>query len=230
MVVRFVLEHHQPFFRLAVNIGLHHNTAGIYFLGLVQIVQFSLTAQGFHADDSNIHQCHIAVFPDIEHIPVVKILRISLGNSRRIVAILYLHFVNSRSKSGMTAMIRPVSINNPELRNRRRTFFRIAEVNLTVSQISQAHGKATFLPKVLQTFGVETVKIFQDFHLRWFLVFHGQRFRFGERCLTAFYFVDTVVLNFVKGFQVNVTYDYNDLGHANFRPFLLCHELYALRS
>ena len=108
----FILEHHQPFLRLAVDVRFHHNTARIDFLGLIEVIQLTFLTQGFHADDRNIHKGNISVFSGIEFFPVLQIFGISFGNAWRIIAFFNMHFIHGRSKGCMTAMVRPVRVNH----------------------------------------------------------------------------------------------------------------------
>ncbi len=62
MVMRFVLEHNQPFFLLAADISFDHNAAGIDLLRFIQVVQEPSFLQLLHTHQGNIHQANIFFF------------------------------------------------------------------------------------------------------------------------------------------------------------------------
>ena len=228
MVVGFILEHHQPILFFAVDICFHHDGAGIDFLRFIQVCQLAVLAQGLHADNRNIHQRHITVFSGIEFFPVLQVFRISLGNARRVITLGNLHFIHRRSKGGMTAVVGPICINYSKFCNGRRTLFRIPEVNLAERHVRQTHGKALGLPKILQSFDIQIIEVFQHFNISRLLVFTNQGFRLLQAGLTAFHLVDAVILYFAKGFSVHITDNDDNLGHPDFRAFLLGNQLHAL--
>ena len=142
VVMGFVFKQQQPFFGFAVNFNRHNNGAGVNFFRFVQIVQLAFGTQFFHADNGNVHQGNRAFGIGAVHFVAcfhifVKGSLYRLGVKPR----LNFHIFNLRHKSGMAAVVRPVSIEHFNLGNGRFTVFFI-KIFLAPQQIVKAHGKA----------------------------------------------------------------------------------------
>ena len=230
MVMSLVLEHNQPFLILAVDISIYYYTAGIDFLGLVQILQLALLSQCLHANNSQIHQGNIPVLASIELLAVSQVLIIGLLDRLRIIAILNIYQIHSSGKGSMAAVIRPVGINNPDFSNGRLTLFGITEVGLAELQILKAHGKAPAVHKLMEGSLVHGGKATKNLYILWHLELHVQGLRLLHGGLTALYCIDVVGFDLLQGSGIHITNQHYYTGSGNLRTLLLGNQLYALGS
>ena len=167
MVVRLVLEHEEPVLVLAVHIDRNADAARIDLLGRIEVIELPLSPQRLHPDDSDIHQCHITLLAvRIQHPAIVHIGSIGLKDRHGEESVLDVHGIDRRGKGCVAAVIRPIGINDPQLRDRRSTVLRIAEILLDEGEILLAHGKAAFFMKFFQRSVRELVELCENLHVR----------------------------------------------------------------
>ena len=90
-------------------------------------------------DDSHIHQGHrFFLFALVQFLTDSQILFIGLANSR----VVDLNFVDNCAESSMTAMVRPVGINQTDFGDGGVTVFDVFEVTLAESNVVKIHCQA----------------------------------------------------------------------------------------
>ena len=101
----FVLEHDQPFLIMAAHVRIHDDTAGIYLLRLIEVIEQPLLFQRLRTNHSNIHERHVTRLIAIKDLPILLIHLIGLLESRRVLPLCKLRAVEYRGECRMPAMI-----------------------------------------------------------------------------------------------------------------------------
>ena len=140
MVVRFVFEHHGIFFGLAVELDVDVYRAGVNLLRFVEVVQPAVLFKLFCAYRRNVHEAGIFIRPAlIEFVEKVVIEGVRLLHAG--IAALYLHVGYLRRESRVAAVVRPVCIDNFELRFGRVALFG-SKIVAHENEVFDRHGKA----------------------------------------------------------------------------------------
>ena len=143
VVVGLVLKEQHPILFLSVDVRFEVHGAGIDFFRLYHVGQPSVLLQGFHGDGCHVHQGYR--LGDIQILPCVHVFLEGLAHRR----VLELHVVKGGIKCGMPAVIRPIGIDNANLR-----YGWISVLTLEVIpyhlQIFQIHSQAIGLQEVFQ--------------------------------------------------------------------------------
>ena len=223
-----VLEHNQPFLFLAIYISIYNNTAGINFFRLVKIIKLPLLSQGLHAHYSQVHQSYIPLLGAIDLGTVIEITIICALNNLRVIALLNIHQVNSSSKCGMAAMVRPVSVYNPDFSNSRISSLGIPEICLAELQVFKAHSKTAELNKVFQHLIIPANKAMKNLHIWRSISLHIKACWLFESSLAAFNCIDVIGLNSSKSIIIYITYQNNYSGSSNIWTLLLGNQLNTL--
>ena len=229
MVVRLILEHEKPVLILAIHINRHMNTACVDLLGFVEIPQFPLRTQSLHPDHGDVHEGHIALFTLIEGSTIIRILLIGLDERHRKKAALNVHRINRCGKGRMAAMIRPVGINDTQLRDRRGTVLRVAKILLHKREIRLAHRKSALSVEISQLPLRKIVERREDFHIHRHHNPTLQGRGRGKRCLAALHRIDEITLDLLKNAVVNFPDQNNDACRTHVWTLSLRHELHTLR-
>ena len=230
MIVRLVLEHEEPVLIFSVYIHGNMDAARVDLLRHIEIVQLALRTQCLHPDHSEIHQRHIALFIRVECLAVVRVLLIRLHDRQGEKAILDGHRVDRRGKRRMTAVIRPIRVDDAQLRDRRCAALRRAEVLLHKSEILLAHGKTVGSVKTCQLLTRKCVELRQHLHIPRHRRLHLERCRRSERRLAALHAVDEICLDLFNDQVADPADEHDDACRAHRGTLPLRHELHALRS
>ena len=143
MVVRLVLEHDEIFFRLAVDLRVDADGAGVDLVGNVEVVEPPLFFQLFDRDGRNIHQTGIFILArGIELRKEVFIEIVCLSDMRVVGADLHIAYL--RGKGGVAAVIRPIGIYDLDFGFRGVPAL-FAEIIAHENEVFHAHRKAVFL-------------------------------------------------------------------------------------
>ncbi|MPM71935.1 hypothetical protein SDC9_118907 [bioreactor metagenome] len=134
VVVRFVLEEHEPVLRLAVHRNLGFHRAGVDLVGNIQPLQFSLFSEPLCPDRRHVHQRH--GLSNTELFAQGEIGFICLLRAR----VVEFHVVQRGQKRRMPAVIRPIGVEQFQLRQRRVAPFGL-KIALAAEQITQVHRK-----------------------------------------------------------------------------------------
>ena len=230
MVMGFVLEHNQPVLVFAINVGIDNDAAGINLVRLVQVLQLALLPESLHADNSQVHQGNIPFLTCIQILAVSQVLLVGILNRLAVIPLLNIHQINGGSKGGMTAMVRPVGINNPDFGNGRLTLLSIPEILLAELQILKAHSKAAAIHELLQCCLIHLVKALQHLYISRCLELHVQGIRLFHGCLPALHGIDIIILNLLHSLGIHIAHQHHYTGGSNLRTLLLGNQLHALGS
>ena len=125
-------------------------------------------------------------------------------------------------------MIRPISIDDAQLRDGRCPPLRLLKVLLAELQILEAHRKSLVSHERLESRLIERIERFEHLNVGRFLIVHVQRFRFFQARLTALHGIDAVILDFRKVFAAHITDNDDDAGRSDPRTLFLRDQLYTL--
>ena len=142
MVVSFILKVYQPLLSNTVDFHRNHNTAGINLVRNLQILQFSLCPKLLHSQKSQIHQADkfiVAAF--VKNLPISQILIVGFLNWRFIKTVRNLNLLQLCGEGGMTAVIRPVGIQNTNLCYRRIAVLLLRIIFLNMLKIPESHSQ-----------------------------------------------------------------------------------------
>ena len=157
VVVRFVLEHQQPLFVLAVNVNGYFYGTSVDFLALVKVFQQTVFFEFLCRQCRNIHKANRLVSAS-EFGSVRAVFGVSILDIRRF----YLCSVDYRSERSVTAVVAPIGIYHTDFRDSRVAVFAL-EIVLTKLYIAVIHRKTVLcnkLSKFLVGFADKTVKRF----------------------------------------------------------------------
>ena len=150
MVVGLVLKVHQPLFFHPVHFYGDHNTAGIDLLRLFLVLQLSFLFQSAHGHQRQIHQADKLVLSPPEDLAVVmEILPVGVFHGLAVIPFPKGNFRKLCGKSSVTAVIRPVGIQHPDLRHRGVSLFLPPEIILNMEKIFECHGKSKRIVELL---------------------------------------------------------------------------------
>ena len=230
MVVRLVLEHDEPVFLLAADVGLDDDAAGVDFLGLVEVIEQAFLAQRLGADDGDVHERDRAVcILAVERVSVFLVLAVSCRQCRREVAVLDRDIVDGRRERRVAAVIRPVRVDDAQLRDRRRAVFRVAEVLLAELEVLKAHGKAARIHERMELVFAHRVERSQHLDIGRLFRDHVERLRLFKRRLAALDGIDAVILDLLQRLVIDCSRQHDDACRGDLRTLLLRDELDALR-
>ena len=150
VVVGLVLEHEQPVLLLSVHRGGDVDGAGVDLLALVQVLQNSPLFQYLGGDGAHVHE---GLRPGgglllaIDLHPGIQVLLVCLGH----VLIQDLHGIDVGAEGGVAAVIRPIGVHHPHLRDGGVPVFLVPEIGLEELQVRQVHGQAVVRQQPGQT-------------------------------------------------------------------------------
>ena len=230
MVVCLVLEHHKPFFRLAVMVRVHDNRAGIDLLRSVKGVELSFLTHRLHTHDRDIHQGDVTFrIRAVNRLAIEKIFLISRLDGRTINAVLKSHMVDGRRERRMSAMIGPIRVDHAKLGNRRRPLLYVAEIPLAENEIVKVHRQPVRHQKRRKLRLRIIVEIRKDLDIRRLFHRHRQRRRLFQGRLPTFDFIDQIGFDSVERRVRNLADKQHKRRRADNRALLLRDELHALR-
>ena len=231
MVVGFVLEVDQPLFFFSVHIHRYHDTAGIDLIGLFLVCKFAFCFQFLHCHKSQIHQADKFVITAFVHVLMgIQIFFVCFFDWSLIVAFIKLHAGKLCGECGMTAVVRPVCIQNTDLCHRRITFLFFVKIILDVLEILECHGK---VQRIVQFFQISLSHILESvkyLHILRIREYSYQCLRFLKSCLTRVYRVDAVMFDRLKLCVCHSSFNYISSCGADDRCRILIQELYTLYS
>ena len=143
MVMCLILEVDQPLFFYSVNLNRNNDTAGIDLIGFFLILKFAFFFQLPHCHQCKIHQAYKFVFASFKDLTVcLKVFFISIFHRLSVIAITEGYFCKFCWECSMTAVVRPVSIQNTDLCHRWISVFLPFEIILDVLEILECHSKS----------------------------------------------------------------------------------------
>ena len=133
VVVGLIFKVHQPLLRLSVYLYRHHNGAGIDLIRLLLIGKPAFCFQLPHGHQRQIHQAHKLVPAPLENLCTVRqILPVGILHRFPVIPFTKGYICKLRGKCGMTAVIRPVSIQYPDFCHRRISVLLLPEIILNM--------------------------------------------------------------------------------------------------
>ena len=197
MVVRLILEEHQPFFRLrAISvIHFHRNDdgAGIDLLGFLHIRKLSFLLQLTHSRQRQIHQADELVLPSREKLlSGIQIALIGLFDGLAVIAVLKFHILQLCGEGGMTAVVRPVCIQHPDLRHGRIPVLLSRKIILYMLKIPEGHRQSKGIVQRLQLRFRKVRKAVQHLYVLRLFVNSFQRIRLHHARFPGIHRVDAV--------------------------------------
>ena len=183
--MRFIFEEQQPGFLFPVRFHFNLHRAGIDLFALIQLRKHAPGLQRTNGHRRQIHQADgrfPAEFPPNRQIILIRLFQQGIRKFDP---------VNLRQESGMAAMIAPVCIQHPDLRDGRIPFF-IPEVLLTEGDVIRIHGQAIIRDKLFQACPIQIAEGFQVRHIRRTRIFGFQGCRLFEGGFPGFHRIDDI--------------------------------------
>ena len=231
MVVCLILKVDQPFLFFSIYINRHYNTAGIDLVGLFLILKLAFGFQFLHSHKSKIHQAdEFVVSSLIKDFSVGKISVIGINDRSFIITLIKFHLCKLSGECSMTAMVRPVSIQNTNLGHGRITFLLVLEIVLDMKEILECHSKVQGAVKFLQWCFIHIAEAIENLNIFRVLELCNQCLRLLKTCLTGIYRVNAVILDCLEFFLCNVTFDHISSGRTDDWLCIFVQELHALYS
>ncbi len=213
---------------MAVDLRRYDDTAGIHFLGLVQIRQPAFLAQLFHSQQGKIHEADLLFLFPVNGLPRKQVFLISGLDGPGKTARGDGYVFNCRPESGMPAVVGPVGIDHPELSDGRLSFFRIPEIGLAVQKVFLIHGQAELCPQLLQRRTFPGVEALQHSHFRRGRHFRLQTQRFFQGRLPRINGIDHIRFDAVQIRRGDKALQHKHPGRAHGRAFPAGKRLQAL--
>ena len=213
----FIFKENKPFLgnRAVSVIHFHRDDdgAGVDFIGLLHILEFSFFFQLAHTHESQIHQADKLVLSSLENIfPGIQVALIGAFYGCPVVAFPEFHILQLRGKSGVTAMIGPIRIEDTYLRHGGISVFVVHIVILNMLEIPEGHSKPQGIIKFSEFFLLQVPEAVKNLHILRLLKICFQCFRLNHIRFPGIHRVDTVGFYPVKFFIRQLTGD--QVGHC----------------
>ena len=193
MVVCLVLEVDEPLLFFSIHIHRHHDGAGVDLLGFLLIIQASFRLQFFHGHQGQIHQADIFVAAVLHKgLAVPQILLIRIFYRPAIIALVKAHVCKLCRERGMPAVVRPVGIEDPDLRHGRVPMLFIPEILLDMQKVVEGHGQVQASIERAKRLFLHGAETFQHRNVGWFFKHCQERLRLGLSGLTGIHRIDAV--------------------------------------
>ena len=140
VVVGLVFEHEEPVLGPAVHHRRDVDGAGVDLLALVQFREEAPLFQGLGGDGGDVHKGLGAVLGPIAVDLAAQLQVVVIGGFD--LGVLNLSAVDVGGEGGVAAVVGPVGVHHPDLRDGRVPLFRVPEVGLEELQVVQVHGQA----------------------------------------------------------------------------------------
>jgi len=144
VVVRLVLEHHQPLLGAPVDLDRHHDGGGVHLLGVLHVIQRARALQLAARDRRDVHQAdRLALAVEAEAHALVALPRgLERGQQGRVGELDGLQLGEERR---VAAMVGPIRVQQLDLGERRLAAGVVAEVRLAEQQVGVGHRQAQLL-------------------------------------------------------------------------------------
>ena len=228
MVVGFVLELHQPFLGLAVDGHRHLNGAGVDFLALVQIGNQAPLFQHLHAHDGHVHEGDRPVGFAVDFVTGVVVGLQSVLNGGGDGALFNFNAVQAGEEGGVTAVVAPIGVDDPQLGDGGVPVLLIPEVIPAEQQVGEGHGKAHGIKIGFHFRVVPLDKADDAGHIGGDVGLHIQALGLVHRGQAGFHRVHQIGLDFVHLFRGEAALNGDDTGGEDLGALLLGQELDAL--
>ena len=222
VIVRLVLEKEQPVLRLAVDIHLDLDGAGVDLLRFVELFEHPALFQHFCGERADVHQVDrlgAVKFPARRKILLVGRLQQGIVEGDA---------VHRRQKGGVAAVIRPIGVDHADLREGGIAPL-FAEIVAAEGDVVLVHREGILIDKLLKLLPFHLQKAAERFHFGGNGVRDVQRFGESEARLAALHGVDDVLFEGGKRLFGDVPVHRIELCRAHEGALALRNELDALR-
>ena len=228
VVVSFVLEHKEEVAVLTVDVCGNVNGAGVDLLALVKLGELASLFEHLYCDGCDIHQslgalCRLFLSVNLDSGCEVSVI------SGRYCFIVYFYVIDMSREGGVTAMVRPVCIDNSDFCDSGISFFFISEVALEELEVVYIHSKTELVKKSGHSFLVKRDESVYCCYGFGNCIVDSQSFGLVKRCLAALYRVDYVPFDFVYVVLGDITLENVYLCGAYGGTLTAGNYLYALR-
>ena len=135
-----ILEEYKPLLFLSINLNRNNNGACIDLIGLLHIIQFAGFLELTHCEKCNIHQRNKLVVSSGKHLLMCCIIfLISLLDRLLVITLIKRNILKLCKKCGMTAVVRPICIQNTDLCHGRISFLLPCKILLDMKEILECH-------------------------------------------------------------------------------------------
>ena len=141
VVVRFVLEFHKPFLRLAVHCDGHFDGARVDLLAQVEVGDLAAFAQQLHADNGHVHQRYGTVRLSVDFLTRVVVRLKCAFNGTADSRFFHFDFIQTGQKRRVAAVVAPIGVDDAKLRHGRVAVLRAAEIVTAEREVFEAHGE-----------------------------------------------------------------------------------------
>ena len=180
MVVGFIFKIDQPLFFMSVFIHRHDDGAGIDLIGFFLVLQFAFRFQFLRCQSPEVHQADVFITP----VPVDCLAVRQIFLKCRLDAVLIGAFPERdicqfRGKCRMPAVIRPVRIQNADLRHRGIAVLFFRKIVPDAFKILKGHGQIQGIEELLQRAVFHRGQAVKNLHVIRLRIGLRQRLRFG---------------------------------------------------
>ncbi len=150
-----------------IHINRHHNGAGIDFIGFLHIFELSFRFQLSHRNKRKVHQADEFIASARKKLfPGFYIIFVGSLQNGGIITLFKLYVLQFRGKSGMTAVIGPVGIENLDFGYRRVSFLFRAEMFTDKIEITISHRQAEAVIKRFKILIAHRGESLKNSHIR----------------------------------------------------------------
>ena len=144
VVMRLVLEHHQPLLDAAVDLDRDDDRSGVHLFGVFHVIELARALQFAAGDGCDVHQAdRLALAVEAEAHRLVAFPRGFEGRQQR--RIRELDRLQFGEEGRVAAVVGPIRVEQLDLRDRRLAAGLVAEVRLAELQVGVGHREAELL-------------------------------------------------------------------------------------
>ncbi len=230
-----VLEEDQPLLGLRAVSVIHfdgdHDGAGVVLVRLFLVREPSVRLELLHAHGRKIHQAHIFVISSlVEFLSRVEIAQVGGFDDISVIAVLEFHVAQLGGESGVTAVIRPVGVENTDLGDRRVSVLCSGKIFLNEQKVIKSHGEAERAVQIRELVFLHGGKTGEYLDVIRLGIVRLQRLRLFHAGLAGVDGVDAVLLDPVELFVRDIAEQNVGLCRADHGILILIEKLDALHG
>ena len=225
MIVGFIFKIDQPLLCLSVDLHRHYDRAGIDLIRILLIVQQAGLLQFSGSHGRQVHQAYELILPVPVHLlPVFQILPERCLDRLAVVAIIKRHILQLCGECGVTAVIRPVGVEHPDLCHSRIPVLLPGIVLSDEMKITVCHGQSQRIiqfPELVFFHDSESVKCPDILRLVKLLF---QCLRLLKTCKSGIYRIVAVLFDCLHLFIRDSAFQHIDCGSPDQDLFIFIQE------
>ena len=192
-----VFKENQPLLGLGAPAVVHfdrdHDRAGVVFIGHFHVGELSVCLELLHAHNGQIHQTdRLVAAAGIQLTAGIGIALPGCLDGCAEIAVFKLNIFEFCGESGVTAVIRPIGVQHPDLGDGGIAVLCVTEIGLDKPEIRPGHGKAERGIQLLQCGRVHAGKAVKDLHIIGFRIFRVKSRGLVHTGLAGIHRVDAV--------------------------------------